>query len=359
MGLSYNIREKIHKYANNFGLELRHIIRRKYLREEIKKYMNGKTILNQKEAKDAREFWERYTKHFSPLWHDFYKLKTGKFDVRYVPDDVMWTEIELFFNDYESSHGIDNKCNYGMYFPEVKVPKTLFRKMRNIYHDEDWSIITKEKAIENCRNEESCILKCAVESGRGGGVFFWDKKKNSDSELVGLFESLPEDAVAQSIIIQHPVLEALHKESVNCIRVITLAEKTGIRVVSAYMRMGQGDHRVDYHGGCTSSIYPDGHLYEIGCVNDTCDPIDHHECGIRFKDFVVPHFKEVKDMAMKLHQKIGDFRWISWDFSVSPEGEPIFIEMNLKYGGLKYHQLGFGPIFGDDTERILNEVYNK
>lgn len=271
----------------------------------------------------------------------------------------MWTEIEEKFNDWNSAHGIDNKCNYSMYFRnDVKMPKTLFRKMRGLWHDEDYSIIDKETAVQNCLREGRCILKCAVESGQGGGVYFWNAEDGEEA-LCKLIDALPEEAVAQAIIEQHPALAAFHKDSINCVRVITLAEKTGVRFISAYFRIGQGGHRVDYHGGVTSSISADGVLYKVGCDNDTCDPVTEHECGIKFENYVIPHFEDIKQTAIRLHQKIGDFRWISWDFSLSPEGEPIFIEMNLKYGGLKYHQLGFGPIFGDDTDRLLDEVYGK
>ena len=56
---------------------------------------------------------------------------------------------------------------------------------------------------------------------------------------------------------------------------------------------------------------------------------------------------------------MGDFRLISWDFTVGEDGEPVFIEMNLKYGGTMYHQLSSGPFFGEDSDEILDEIYGK
>ena len=61
----------------------------------------------------------------------------------------------------------------------------------------------------------------------------------------------------------------------------------------------------------------------------------------------------------KLHPFIPHFRMVSWDFSVNEDGMPILIEANLMYGELEFHQLCNGPIFGDDTEEILKEVFSK
>lgn len=52
-------------------------------------------------------------------------------------------------------------------------------------------------------------------------------------------------------------------------------------------------------------------------------------------------------------------RLTSWDLSVDVEGNPVLIEVNLAYGGLFFHQITNGPVFGDLTEDIINEVIKK
>ena len=39
------------------------------------------------------------------------------------------------------------------------------------------------------------------------------------------------------------------------------------------------------------------------------------------------------------------------------DDEPILIEANLCDGELDFHQLNNGPIFGDETEDVLKEVF--
>ena len=47
------------------------------------------------------------------------------------------------------------------------------------------------------------------------------------------------------------------------------------------------------------------------------------------------------------------------DFAVDEDEQPVFIEMNLKYGAMEYHQLMNGPLFGKMTDRVLDEIYGK
>ena len=48
---------------------------------------------------------------------------------------------------------------------------------------------------------------------------------------------------------------------------------------------------------------------------------------------------------------------ISWDFSVDEQGEPLLIEANFTGGQLDFHQLCNGPIWGNDTEAILADIF--
>ena len=45
------------------------------------------------------------------------------------------------------------------------------------------------------------------------------------------------------------------------------------------------------------------------------------------------------------------------DVSVLENGEPILIEANLYDGQLDFHQIHNGPLFGDDTEKIMEEIF--
>ena len=50
---------------------------------------------------------------------------------------------------------------------------------------------------------------------------------------------------------------------------------------------------------------------------------------------------------------------ISWDIAIGEDELPVLIEANLYFGQLDFHQLNNGPLFGEDTEEILHEVFAK
>ena len=65
------------------------------------------------------------------------------------------------------------------------------------------------------------------------------------------------------------------------------------------------------------------------------------------------------DAVYKRFKKIKHFRLVSWDIAFDKKDQPLLLEANLHYGELDFHQLNNGPIFGDDTIKILEEVFSK
>ena len=66
---------------------------------------------------------------------------------------------------------------------------------------------------------------------------------------------------------------------------------------------------------------------------------------------------KILDTIKTIHPHFPHFRQISWDFAIDENEEPVFVEMNLCNGELDFHQLNNGPLYGDDTDIILGEVF--
>lgn len=338
---------------------VRRAIRRFYLRRDIKKYGNFKSAMTAEQHRLAKSYWRQYSKHYTPYWHEILTAKTGVFDVHYVPVDIMFTEIEGHFNDWGSAHGIDNKNNYSMYFPEVRQPKTAFRFIRGVFHDEYYGIITLEKAVKNCTLFGEIIIKIAFESGKGLGISFW-KAADGEDVLRERLRKLNCDVIAQEFISQHERLASINPSSINTIRVMTLLCASEVKIVKAYLQVGTTDAKQDQisAGGVDVSIDSSGKLVR-NAVDMNYGLTTQHPCGLVYEGFEVPSYELIVAKAKELHKKMGNFRLISWDFAVAPDGEPVLIEMNLKYGGIMFHQTSSGPLFGAQTDAILDEVYGK
>ena len=279
--------------------------------------------------------------------------------MRYIPEDLMFTEIEGYFNDWSSAHGVDNKNNYQIYFPEIVQPETAFRYMNGLWHLGDYTVCSMEEALDSAYQYGAIVIKNALEAGKGTSLRFW-KKSDGKEKLRSLMESVDADVIAQKFIGQHPALAAFNPDSVNSIRIVTFVFDSEVKVLAAYLRMGQNGAMLDNvcAGGLCCAVNPDGKLKKVGYDRHAV-PFMQHPCGIAFEGFKIPGWDNVVATAKKLHQRMGNFRIISWDFAVDEKEEPVFIEMNLKYGAMEYHQLMNGPLFGDLTDRVLDEVYGK
>ena len=139
------------------------------------------------------------------------------------------------------------------------------------------------------------------------------------------------------------------------IRILSLLSDNGVKIYSSVIRMGINGSKVDNasSGGITCGIKKDGHLnsYAYSAAGEKYDI--HPTSKIKFDDITIPNFQKAKELVTNLHPTIPMFRLVSWDIAIDEEGEPILIEANLKYGELDFHQLNNGPVFGEDTEKIL------
>lgn len=347
-------------FVANVEKKMRWTLRRYRLRHGIKQYLTKPYVLTNKEKKEAVGYWKKYTKHFSLLWHEFYTQKNGCFDVRFVPEDVQFTEIEDYFNNWRAAYGIDNKNYYSLYFPEVKQPQILFRRMRGLFHDAEYNIITKDEAINRSIDARKVIVKIAVESGKGEGVQVWEESDGVDA-LRRIIEETSGELVCQAFLVQSEKMKAINPSSVQIIRVMTLVEKSGrIIVLKAFFQFGRTSSKISQEilGGAQVSIDKNGRLKKYDW-DVKYEKNEAHPCGLIYEGWEVPGYKEVCQTAIMLHKKMGDFRLISWDFALDEEETPVFIEMNINYGGINAHQLGSGPLYGEETDEVLAEVFAK
>lgn len=134
-----------------------------------------------------------------------------------------------------------------------------------------------------------------------------------------------------------------------------------VKICSVILRMGIGGKRVDNisQGGIACGVDASGRL-KNRAFNYRGEQFNEHPTSkIKFDSVVIPNFDKVCDLVKKTHPAIPDFRLVSWDIAVDKAGEPLLLEANLCYGELNLHQLTNGAVFGDDTEKVLLEVFGQ
>ena len=207
------------------------------------------------------------------------------------------------------------------------------------------------------------VVKKATDSFGGHGVSFISQQKGSIYEqLKEIDAEIAGDIVIQAPILQHPDMAKLHKESINTIRAFSFLTKQGdVKIYSVIVRIGVGSSRVDNasSGGITCGVEKDGSIKPVAFTPKGDRFTEHPTTGFHFEQVKIPNYSNVLETIRKLHTQIPHFRFASWDIAIDQEGDPVLIEVNLRAGELDFHQLNNGPIFGEDTKTVLNEVFGQ
>lgn len=338
------------------------IIRRIHMKRlvtKLKKSTTEKYVLTKEMEKEAKSFWRKY-KTVPMLYHNFYTEKHGKFYKEYIPDEIYYNYLQPYFNNYRLAKALDNKCYYHKMFQGIPQPKLVAYRLNGFWYIDDKVAVQGVADIfEVLKNEKDVFVKRATDCGGGHGVKYLNCDDLIYEEFEQLISKFTGDIAIQRGITQHSALAKINPTSVNTIRLITLLEKDGSQVLSTVLRMGVGETKVDNSssGGMTVGVSPDGKLKKYACANKRELINQHPTSKIVFEGYALPSFEQVKELVLKASCMVPHFRMVAWDVSVLEDGTPVLIEANLYDGQLDSHQIHNGPLFGDSTERILDEVF--
>lgn len=329
----------------------------------IASHLKGHEKLSEDQKRQIKNFYSKYFKVDNHTYtaHTYYLQKTGVFDIKYIPDPIWYAYIDPFFNNWTLDKYLDNKCYYTRMFPNVKMPKNVFYRLNNFWYDENDKIVTKEFVKQQILNSPTDLFIKNADAyfGCGSGVIYFNPKKTDFSTIEWIFSSRY-DYVVQEAIVQHEVLAQINQSSVNTIRSLSLLKRDGtVKIYSSVLRMGRDGSKLDNTGagGVSCGIDNDGKLKKIG-FDRWGERIDKHpDSHFVFENTILPGFDKSIQLIKRIAPTIPHFRLVSWDIAIDQNGEPTLIEINTAYGGPELHQFSNGPIFGEDTEEVLEEVF--
>ena len=320
----------------------------------------GYTITPEEE-KQIRDFYRPYKRKIDISAHKVYYNLTEKRDYRYIPDYLYYMYMDPYFCNYDVTLAFEDKNYYDILVPEFRRPKVVARRIGGEYYDIDYNLINAEKAMkliqEDLQSEGELIVKPSFITGSGRGIRFLKKDDNIDN----LFEDFnDEDIVVQHVIKQHAEMAKMHRDSINTIRIATMLWHGQSKVLSAVVRIGVGESRLDnsHQGGIAVGIDENGHLRKYGYDQDG-NRTEVHPQGFVYSEGFIPNYDKVVEKVLKAQERFPHYKIINWDIAIDEDGEPVFIEFNLAIGGIYVFQYCNGPLFGDQTKEILDEVFAK
>lgn len=321
--------------------------------------------LTKEQKKQIKNFWKPYC-HVTSKWAQYYAAKNGLFDPRYIPNDLYYTKIDQYFNSRKLGYGFNDKNYYSKIFSGIKQPEVVVRKINNLIFDENYNQISAEEAKNRILQNGEVICKPSQETGSGRGIMFFDDKNVSVIDEF-LSDKSYDDYVVQKLIEQNDELDRVHKGSINCIRITSVLLEDGVHILSAILRMGFGNSKVDNatakdnagYDGMSCGIDENGCLKKYAHGYTTGNVSERHPDGLVFEGFRIPSFDRAVELVKTAHPLIAHFRLVSWDIAIDKNGAPVLIEANMRKGSINFHQFNNGPMFGELTERVLGEIFDR
>lgn len=338
-------------------------IRRTHMRKLVRKLKKSQTngaVLTKQMKKEARDFWSKY-KSVPLIYHNFYTEKYGEFHKEYIPDEIYYNYIQPYFNNYRLAKALDNKCYYDKMFSGIEQPKLVAYRLNGFWYANGNMLLGgTSEAYSFVAKENEVFIKRATDSGGGHGVKYANCQGLTEEKFLEEIKGFGGDIAIQRGIKQHEALAKINPSSVNTIRLITLLKSDETVLLSAILRMGVGESKVDNSssGGMTIGISKDGKLKKTACVEKRRFIEEHPTSHVVFDGYEIPSFSKAVELVKYASRMVPHFRMVAWDVSILEDGTPTLIEANLYDGQLDSHQIHNGPLFGDDTVKILDEVFS-
>jgi Sugar-transfer associated ATP-grasp len=153
-------------------------------------------------------------------------------------------------------------------------------------------------------------------------------------QLVARLDESADGWVVQERIVQHPALAALHPQSVNTVRLVTLCSDDGVpAVIAGVLRIGTGDAEVDNTtgGGIVASIdLGTGRCGAAISRYRVSEHAVHPQSGKQIAGFELPYWARVTSEAIRAHRLVPFPRTLGWDVAIDDRG-PVILEFNSDY----------------------------
>lgn len=232
--------------------------------------------------------------------------------------------------------------------------KGNFYKLCEPYFKRNVMIVASEndyKPFESMTLALNKIICKPNSMGCGGGIFLAeitsieDAKKNFNTIMSYGGEWIVEESIKQC-----EAMSLWNPTSVNTIRYTTFKNPAGIHSHCPFIRTGRKGAVVDNggRGGIYAVIDVEtGKISSNGYDELGKEYLEHPDSKLKFKEWQVPRWQELKQIAEHMHESImPNHKYIGWDFALTDDGW-VIIEGN--WGQYVAQQSstkeGYKPIF--------------
>jgi hypothetical protein len=286
-------------------------------------------------------------------------------------------KISVRINDHKVKEVLDNKLMFNFFYGQfnIPIPNIVIYNHQNVFvangkalkiNDENQFTDLLTDVFDKNPSFESLIVKKTSASSSGKKIFRinHDQVKSSPALMREIYlEVVKSGFLFQETIKQHPEMDAINHSCLNTIRIDTFINPDGnVEIGSAYLRMSIRNAHIDNisSGGCQVGINSEtGRLKSVGYSLIKTEGVqvfrEHPVTGIRFEDFKIPCFTEVKELVIRTAGFMPGLRLIGWDVAIGENG-PVLIEGNSDYD-LSGNDIAYGGYMANKVFiKVLKEL---
>lgn len=301
-------------------------------------------------------YWSKYKIKVPLQWHRLIYGKTGVENPGIVPEPVFQQMIKPCMNNHHFAGIWSDKAYIDYFIRGVKTVRSVVRNVNGRFLNEEFDLISKDEVISILDKYDVLVIKPSVYTDTGKGV----KLLKKPYDLYQIDEQYCKNYVIQIPLRQHPEIAKLNASSINTIRVNSVLFETEAHVMSAFIKVGQLGEFADNHGKDRYfiGINEDG-TYGNYAINHDLQKFDHIPSNYDFAGQKVPGYEKVCRMVERAHQCIPHFGFAFWDICVNEMGEPVVVEVNLRYPDTVIPQVsgvtqGFLGKYAEDILEYIN-----
>ena len=328
-----------------------------FFRNEMDPNFPWKKFIHQK-----NNYFKQWGFDVSQLEAEYYGCASGVKANHYVNRSMVFHYIYPYLDRYDFSPAYKDKNIQKtlLGLPDVEndilATKDIVFNSNGIFFKNGDQPCSEEDAIEVLLSYgKTLFLKPTVDTFGGRGV----KKVPAEivrEDLLELIKKYKRDYTFQDFIEQHPDMAKFNSSSINSLRIVTYRDfSQQYKVLYSCVRFGNNGSIKDNAssgGGFTGIDILSGKLIDrkkyTYHVSKPTNVVNEFPLEI-------PYWEKVKSAALLLHQRLPQFRIVGWDFSITPDGKPLFIEFNPR-PGIGFQQ-AIGPMFSkEDLDELMSHV---
>ena len=363
----YSLRKRISKFCFKIWCKISPSLTEHFQDYDIYYFFRNEmdpTFPWKKYIKKNNNYFKQWGFDIPQLEAEYYSKVSGIKAEHYVNRLLVFHYIYPYLNRYD--------------FVPAYMDKNIQKKLLNLPDKEKGFLATKDiiynsngnyyKQIDLlCSEEEaidilvsygkSLIVKPTIDTFGGHGVELLPSGLTKNN-IIDIFKKYKRDFTIQEVIEQHPDMAKFNPSSINTLRIVTYRDFSNhYKILYACVRFGGKGSIKD--NVCSGGGYT-GINIESGYLRDRRIYSYHVSEPVQVNDTFpvrIPYWEKVKTAALELHRRLPQLKIIGWDFSVTPNGNPLFVEFNPRPGiGL---QQAVGPMFSkEDLEELLSHVIN-